>query len=403
MLHKILSAGLILFLASCMKIQKKGEEQKNENAVPLNRQTATVEKLDYTYDFSNSVQRVVFTIPRDWGTDVIVEKFYKEKVMFQRELSLVGQNWSDSLSEDSKVKYRFHSKQAESLSEDVEVIPALNLVVSEQINLSEKYELTSQVKKIYFQNLEIKSSGKLLIGDFKGEIIINKIQSDNGVLQTFAENQRADFEKDGRSVGGFNLLILEGSGFLKLNLFAEAGGDGKNGTGPDEKLTGSQGDEGAPANFEILPPETCFVFSNPICIPYILYNCITSPRDGGEGGQGEQGYSGTQAGHGGSVEKTDLVNHSNQLQVQIYKKAGQKGKGGLGGSGGRGGPGGLGGDGALRDFIRFNKLNPDDPHSIEKLFLQKLGKTCTPAKQGPTGIRGEAGNNGHDGVDGQVF
>lgn len=358
-----------------MKVKKKGDE---DNQRPI--QVQKIETgLTYDYDFSQNTPQVIFKIPAEWGNGVTIEKSRNNEKVFLRESS-------DFLTDHQKTTYRFFKKGE--LIDEIEVLPPFDLVLTTDLNLAQLYSLNSKVKKIFIRHLELKQKAKLFIEDYKGLIMINEINSEDGSLQTYPLNQSAQPEQNGRSVGGFNLMINSGQGLLNLNLIAEAGGDGKPGKEPDEKLIGLSGREGTAAFFTA-SMTTCL--NSELCIPILIYNCEKPSGKGFDGGQGLRGYAGTNAGHGGSVEKIEIENNASQLTLKKNFQIGSKGRGGKGASGGKGGASGLGGDGGEKDLLRFLGKKP---------IFTKLGKSCEPALPGEIGIRGETGVDGHDGQDG---
>ncbi len=395
MLHKISVLFFFCLLMGCMKVQKKGESQvQTENQLQeANEKLST--GLDFKYDFTQDTPQVVFSFPSDWDTEIEIEKSKNGEKIFNRLVDSKSLKWSDFLPDSNKINYKFFKNKI--LLDELEILPPLDLSLSTDLNLVEKYFLNNKVRKIHFRHLELRQKAKIFIGDFKGKLTIEKILSEDGSLQTFPNAQRAKSTMNGRSAGGFELDILSGIGLVNVNVLAESGGDGLPGQEPDEKLTGMTGKEGMAATFTPIYPTTISI------VPTTFYDCATSPGKGNEGGQGLRGYNGSDGGDGGSVQSIKLSNGSAEFKVVNLLRAGEKGLGGRGASGGRGGQGGSGGDGGQRDLKRFLKLNPDDPSSENKMNLIRLGKPCLAGPQGDIGLRGESGKNGHDGRDGLIF
>ncbi len=404
MKHKILSLIVLISLNACVKLKKKGGDE----APPANtvaEQSQEINKtLKYSYDFSESKTQVVFHFPDDWQDSVWVEKSIAGEKIFQGEVLQRDFKWVDSIDREEKVNYKFFQNKLKNpeLLAEVEVLPVLDLFVDQDLNLAEIYKLNSKTQIIYFRRLEIKNSAHLFIEDYSGAITVENLNSEQGVLQTFKSDQRAQLETSGRSAGKFDLNILSGSGLLQLNVLAEAGGDGKPGLEPDENLTGLKGNDGDYAKFSVVSTNQCGM-ARDLCFTSYVYDCTTPPTSGSEGGQGKRGYGGSNAGNGGSVFKPKVSNQSSEIKIVTSLLPGRKGLGGMGASGGRGGEGGLGGDGGDRDFLLFFKLDPNDPRSKLQLFSKVLSKKCASAANGERGLKGETGAHGHDGQDGIVI
>jgi hypothetical protein len=417
MKHKISIILILLAATSCMKVKKKGDEEVKQPEITMTqvepepepesepipavepaRDPVRIQKVfSYGYESAVSSDQVIFNIPNDWGDLLWVEKSIDGKIFFQAPIDIKNTQWKDKLSSDQKTNYKFfqgNSKNSKLLTE-VEVLPALELFVNEDFNLAQTFQLNSKTKKIYIRKLDIRNSSRLFVEDYKGEIIIEELISDHGILQSFEAQKRAASEKDGRSVGGFDLKVLSGSGNLKIALYAESGGDGQPGREPDEKLNGQDGVEGTPAEFTLNYHDKCS-----ICVPLLYYICSKPGGSGTDGAQGLRGYPGSDAGSGGSVEKINIANNSSEVKIDVIAFAGKKGIGALGGRGGKGGQPGRGADGNIRDFYKFNHVDPDDPNAKDKIIFKRIEKTCEAAKDGNPGALGESGPKGRDGQDG---
>jgi hypothetical protein len=384
MLHKI-SMILILFATTaCMKVKKKGDEAPEPQATE-----SSVEKgFDYHYEFTGGHTQVVFKLPTEWSSSIVIGKSKGVEKIFQREVLTENQTWKDDFVDNAKINYQFFQKIGNQLvlAQEVEVLPAFDLNLSQDFKLNEIYGLGAKVQKIYFHRLRLEKGAKVFIGDFKGKIQIENLISENGVLQTFPVEAKAA-SGNGRSVGDFSVEIQAGEGHLELNLFAESGADGLPGSDPDSKLNGTAGAEGKPAQFSQVAGDGIIG----------AFKCSQPPQNGADGGKGKPGYPGQNGGHGGSVHSADVASPAS-IEVKENKVAGLKGVGGQGGAGGAGGPGGRGGDGGLRDLYRVLKFNPDQLHAGFQVHLP-----CPAAKSGNTGAQGETGARGRDGHDGVVF
>lgn len=404
MLHKISVLGILIFSMGCMKIQKKGEQKKEEAPVslpsPSVKEQMQSNKVVLDYELSEGSESIRFQLPDGWPQLLVVEKNKGAEKIFSREVYNVSGEWRDSLDGKSKFGYRFFAKISDQLIllDELEVLPILDLTLNQDYRLDEIYQIGDKVRKIQLRHLYLKQKAKFFIGDFSGRIEIEDLISDDGAIQTFPTGQRA-VGKDGRSVGSFEIQASTARGKLYLNLVAESGGHGSVGENPDEKLTGSAGENGTPAQFSQRPGDLC-AGTNGFCLSSVVFDCSQSPLDGENGGRGLDGYPGHAGFNGGSVESVKLIVPA-ELSVQINKVVGAKGEGGAGGAGGPGGPGGKGGDGGEKDFLKFLKLNPED--AANRTHLNLLGKTCNAAEHGSKGPQGGTGSKGPDGLAGNIF
>ncbi len=406
MLHKISLVCLVVLANGCMKVKKKGDQEKpNSVEVVSLAQSNPDQNLDFEYELDEGVQKARFRIPNSWPESVVIEKTIGTEKSPLREVVVATRFWKDVLALNAKTSYRFFEKSEKELKliDQIDVIPVLELNLDKDVHLEEIFGSLNQLKKIYFQRLELKNSTKLFIGDFKGTLQIDHLISDKGTIQTFPEGARAQIG-NGRSVGNFTVRILDAAGEMNLYLVAESGANGANGKKPDSALTGENGTNGARAIFTNTRTESCPLGTNQLClIPLRIFDCTKSPEDGGPAKNGLQGYPGQPGGNGGSVYKVIFENQNSDLQVNVYKRFGKKGFGGRGGLGGEPGNPGQGGDGAQNDFYSFMGVDPNNPVSMGKLIGTKMGSTCSPAALGPRGLQGPPGDPGFDGEDGSIF
>ncbi len=402
MLHKISVLVIVLMSVACMKLQKKGEPGESPNAEAKTEQNSKVKDkdgFDFDYDFTESAQKVVFHIPPQWG-QVLVERSVKNQRIFQREID--QKTWSDYLDTET-VNYKFYQKKGEGLPllKEIDIIPALDLQISNDTNLSELYKFTINLKKLHFKKLTLMNGARIFIGDFKGQIVIENLDSEDGILQTFAEGAQNQTE-NGRSVGGFKLDIKTGRGNLKINLFAEAGAHGLPANPPDISKKGPDGAAGSLARFEKVVVAINFDQLFPsIRVPYA---CTVPPGSSGDGGNGLSGYNGNGGKNGGSVEKIQIVNSSTNLEIVTNFRFGSKGIGSAGGPGGQPGSAGKVGDGSLSDLRE--QLNLPAQSRIEAGLLAGayvVSTSCAPGHVGKDGNQGGPGLKGEDGVDGQIY
>lgn len=406
MLHKFFWLPVFCLSVGCMKVKKKeGQTPDSFTVVEESRpqSLAVIKQLDYDYEVFERGQKIIFQIPNFWPKQLVVEKTAGSEKSFQREISIETSLWKDDLALNMKTSYKFYEATSHGLNliEQLDVFPLTDLSLDKDFRIEDLVGSTQFMKKLQFRNLELKDGAKFFISDFKGKIKIENLQSEKGSLQTFPNASRAK-QGDGRSVGGFDLLIQNGDGELEVNLFAEAGANGLNGPPPDAALMGAPGAEGQPAVFGESWGSGCIGGSGNVCINDTYYKCTKPPQPGADGGQGKRGYQGRPGANGGSVKKIAIENLSSSLKINIYKREGKKGLGGAGGEGGRPGVPGQGGDGDWRDFLRFKKLNPDLPFSRAGLMMVKI-ISCPAAAPGRNGAQGPFGLPGADGNDGVIF
>jgi len=386
-----------------VEVKKSPSIQKRTTVFQYHYELAKGEKTSDQGD--NILDRVQFEFPINTPQQLLVEKTIlgdqKSGSAFLINLDVNGK-WNDVIVSSNKVNYKFYKKDqdGQKLLNEVEVLPVLNLNLNQDLNLSSQYQINSKTKLIYFKSLEVSSEAHLFIQDFSGKIVIENLVSTNGTLQTFPTGQRADFGQNGRSVGDFEVNVINGSGRLNIIAIAESGGDGLPGQDPDESLRGRPGHIGEPAHFLSSGTSNCNGVSG-LCIRSDLYECRQPGAAGTMGGSGLRGYPGHDAGDGGSVKPVKVTSYTAQVDFSFLGRYGQKGLGGQGGAGGFGGNGGPGGDGGVRDFIRERGGDPDNQKDkVKYLFGVGLSKVCEPSSPGAVGPRGEVGANGHDGRDG---
>lgn len=438
--YQLISVSVVIgLLSGCLKIQKKDSKEpalpvvasapatpsvtRTEPALaepvvdikksPALRKRTTVFQYHYestaseknTQQNDDHLDHVQFEFPINTPEQLLVEKTMldgqKSGSEFFITLDEEGR-WNDVIISQNKVNYKFYKKDqdGQKLLNEVEVLPVLNMNLSQDLNLMAEYQINSKTKLIYFKSLEMTSEAHLFIQDFSGNIIIENLVSSEGTLQTFPIGQRADFGKNGRSVGNFSVNVLNGSGRLNILAVAESGGDGLPGRDPDETLRGKPGGIGTPAHFISSGTTNCGGVSG-LCIRNDLYECRQPGSPGGNGGAGLRGYPGKDAGDAGDIGLIKMNSEVAQVDFKFISRTGQKGLGGPGGAGGFGGSGGPGGDGGVRDFIRERGGDPDNvKDQVKNLFAVQLSKACEPALPGATGPRGETGASGHDGRDG---
>lgn len=197
---------------------------------------------------------------------------------------------------------------------------------------------------------------------------IGELVSDQGTIQTFAEGQKAEIARDGRSGGKIELVVGRASGKLHLELRGEDGGNGVNGKDPDESLRGTKGYPGANA-----------IYSGSYDTGG--HNLQSPAQNGGRGGPGLPGFPGGNGGRGGNSGSASIkILEASEFDLSVQKIPGL---GGVNGVGGKGGPGGFGGDPG-KDLLAQGASRP--------IYTSP----------GPQGAEGPAGPNGNAGAGGEV-
>ena len=258
MKHKIFIVVGLLVLSSCMKLKKKEAEESQPvapPAIPIQTQVKNEirvvnENKEFSYYYENDMS-VSFLAPNNWPAQIFVQK---NELGRMSDLNVVfdpSGKWSDEIVGENKVTYSFFAKMGSEnvLLEQVEVLPVLDLVIDEDVNLSQKFQLNNKTKMILFKNLTISFQKKLLIENYSGKIVIENLNSRSGFLQTFPISLRAADGQSGRNGGVIDLHIKNGSGDLSVIMKGENGGNGLSAKEPDAHLKGAAGARGTPAVF----------------------------------------------------------------------------------------------------------------------------------------------------------
>ncbi|MFZ3231294.1 MAG: hypothetical protein WA160_13885 [Pseudobdellovibrio sp.] len=411
MKHKILITITLVVFTSCMKLKKKDEEGVTPRNEPVQIQ-ATIEKpkaveayreeLTYNYLEANAkaLNQVQFFAPTDWPNALILKKIDKEIVT---EIGIqfdANKIWIDFLASENKITYKFYSKVGSELIllDEVEVIPILNLDLNEDLNLAQKYQLNSKTKLIYFSRLSIDDKSHLYFEDYTGKIVIQKLDSNSGYLQTFPHNGRASDGKNGRSGGHLEIQVISGSGTLNVFMIGESGGNGSPAKIPDTSLKGVTVAPGRRADFIMKPVGDLGVV--------FTYECITPPGIVIDGKNGLKGFPGNSGMMGGNSGSAFVENNSNKLQVILTSAGGKKGYKSEGGEGGEGGEPGIPGDGGAGDLEIYLQENGAIKYPGFSTYLEVmhgiLTKKCDAAKAGNSGAQGNQGDPGNDGSDGSA-
>ncbi len=239
------------------------------------------------------------------------------------------------------------------------------LVVENEFKLPSPRE-RGQKSVLQYDRIVLARGAFITTGGQDVRIEIGELVSDQGTIQTFAEGQKAEIGRDGRSGGKIELIVGRASGKLHLELRGEEGGDGANGKDPDESLRGTKGYSGANASYS-----GSFEYGHTLQSP---------AKDGGRGGPGLPGFPGGNGGRGGNTGIASIK----ILEAGEFDLVAQKlpGFGGAKGIGGKGGPGGFGGDPGKDTLAQ--------------------GSARVYASPGPQGADGPAGSSGNAGTNGDV-
>lgn len=402
MKHKILMSIFLLGLSACMKVAKKGAENKVAPQVITSEEseekiTQNRSQLTYSYDVDGkaNLKKVRFIAAANWPTSVVVKKTDGDKTSeFGAEFNESGE-WSDLLISDNKVNYQFSTKLQDQLIplDEVEVLPPLNMEITEDVNLAQKYSLNQKTKLIYFENLNLGLQKRIYLENFSGKIQIQSLVSQSGFIQAYPANARAVNDVDGKDGGILRIEILNGTGDVTLFMKGENGGNGSSAKPPDAKLKGAPGGRGTPAQFNYMGSAN----------GQIIYKCSIEPGtgvDGFKGHQGNPGFPGKSGGHSGRVLVT---NQSTELEVMIEAQPGVFGIGSSGGTGGEGGDPGPGADGGDEDyqlFLRAQNRCIDGGNGQCYVSSISVGTRCLKANDGIKGGVGDFGLSASNGIDG---
>lgn len=402
MKHKILISILLLGLSACMKVVKKGAEnkvvpQEIASAQPELKITRNRSQLTYSYDVDGkaNLKKVRFVAAANWPTSVVVKRTDGEKTSeFGAEFNENGE-WLDLVISDNKVNYQFSSKLQDQLIllDEVEVLPPLNMDVTEDVNLAQKYSLNQKTKLIYFENLSLGLQKRIYLENFSGKIQIQNLVSQSGYIQSYPANARAVNDIDGKDGGILRIEILNGTGVMTVFMKGENGGNGSPAKPPDAKLKGAPGGPGTPAQFEF----------ESLAMGHVIHKCSTKPGEGSGGFRGRHGNPGNAGKSGGHSGRAIITNYSSDLEIMIEAQPGAFGIGSAGGTGGEGGDPGLGTDGGDQDyqlFLRATNACIDAGNGQCYVTSISISTRCLKGNDGVKGGVGESGQSAGNGIDG---
>lgn len=409
MKHKIYIGIVLIFLSSCMKLKKKekdavnpaiqAQEIKSEGVIVINHRA----ELEYRYDMSKSsdMHQVHFYAPENWPEEVVVRKTDLEN---KSEIGVKldeKHEWTDALTKNEKITYQFYvyaklTSELVLLSE-VQILPVLNLTVDEDLNLAKMYKLNSKTKLIYIHDLKIATQKHLFLEDYSGSLVIDHLQTENGFIQTFPLDSRAENNHAGKSGGELKMIINNGQGQLMVMMKGQDGGHGSPADLPDNSLKGGRGSRTVESQFRNVGQTEGLLTQS-------IYDCIKQPGEAFDGNPGLKGFAGHDGKSGGNTGSIEITSHAGTLRIILNSLEGAGGQPSLGGIGGEGGDPGDSADGGLEDLEIWMKKNGFPPHPITHKYgmFAKLGITCQPSqtgKRGPTGSAGDPGKNaGKNGI-----
>ncbi len=401
MKHKILASVLLVSFSACMKVAKKGAENKVvpqvvTNEVPEEKNTRSQTELTYSYDVDGkaNLKKVRFSAAANWPASVVVKKTDGDKASeFGAEFN-ENAEWSDLLISENKVNYQFFSKVEDQLIllEEVEVLPPLNIDVVEDLNLAQKYALNQKTKLIYFESLNIGLQKRIYFENYSGKIQIQNLVSNSGFIQAYSANARAVNDVDGKDGGVLRIEIKHGSGDVTVFMKGENGGHGSPARAPDAGLKGATGPRGTLAEFQIQVEGYGFGI-----------HCTKPSGISGNGFKGLRGYPGNTGKSGGHSGKATISNSDELLDVNLESQPGVFGTGSIGGGGGEGGDPGTPGDGGEEDYDQVLRAKNACREIIPGKCLVGIGSLatrCAPGGSGNKGDPGEPGPTAGNGVDG---
>ena len=213
------------------------------------------------------------------------------------------------------------------------------------------------------------------------EINVTEIISQDGIIETFPENQTAESGLRGRSSGVITIQAKRAArGILRFYLRSESGGVGAPGA------AGGPGARGAPG----APGESGYFPGMPDGVNY----CFKAPSNGGRGDKGARGGSGGRGADGGDIDLLSVsILEESGFQMPVEVSAGR------GGAGGEGGCGGVGGEGGAAGVVVEKKIFPGRQPDL----IQRINLPVCKANSGSRGEDGERGSQGSNGIDGNVI
>jgi hypothetical protein len=238
--------------------------------------------------------------------------------------------------------------------------------LDKEIKLNEfQKKLVSNDVELSYQELTFTENGKLYTLGQNVRLHIGNLNTSNGQIVTFPENETAKAGQNGRSGGHLLLDLKSAKGALKIQMRGENGGRGPDAPPPDENLMGKRGRD----------------------ISSEIFNgrCAKGPisEDCGQGGKGLKGYPGAPGGSGGNTGSLEVRLNDNSDFTQFIDR--------IPGHGAHGGSGGLGGIGGPHGIIDVSSFG------LKMEWYQAEGFNYI-QRYGPAGDLGDPGPYGRDGM-----
>jgi hypothetical protein len=414
---KLFTVGCILIpIFGCMKISKKKSdtsdlsvpnveqplaEPETQNPLSSNGSSDSTGSTD-EFDFDVDMQSVFFHFPNRWPSELFVEiEDQNQRTTFPISLSENSKKtWAFKWpAADRSIKFIFRSTLDQTINPLKQLIvrPPMVIRTNENIDLYNLIQINSLFDKIFIEELHLIKGAQLYLQNFSGQVIINKIISESGSIQSVPTNQKAVIDTAGLSGGRVEFTIRQGTGSLTLAALGENGGDGSAGSAPSTEKKGRKGEDGRPAEFG--EPMNCSDCS----IKITNFACVKDPTAGFPGGQGLKGHRGHPGQAGGNSGFYQVNLAPKNLKINLITKEGRGGQGGAGGLGGDGGDGGESGDGDVIDLLmskfKYSKEKAK-AYGSKSLFLTTINPKCQPGRRGDDGLRGPDGDFGSNGADG---
>lgn len=392
-----------------MKLKKKEDEVIKPQATEQAQVQVQAEKvfvndrteLSFDYELSefSDLHAIHFYAPEGWPRDVVVRIDEAGKITDRGETFNAHQEWNDKLVSSNKVTYQFFAKQGTQLFllGEAEVLPVLDLDVTEDRNIAKEFKFSEKTKLIHIRRLKLTSQKHLYLENFSGTVVIDNLQSENGFIQTFPSNSQVAVDQIGRSGGEIKLQINSGFGKLTVFMKGENGGNGLPSKLPDDALKGPKGERTIPADFRSLG------VTIDGWVQYETFECIKEPGLIFNGHQGLRGYDGNEGRSGGNTGSVEIKSYASDVKLAVTSEVGRGGKLSFGGVGGNGGEPGEPADGADKDLeMLLTKLNRQrNPVTQQFIIPYNIKKACSRSGVGNWGLQGEHGNPGsQDGADG---
>lgn len=344
--HHVVRAVLCLILTlGCAKFEN--ENAKSESA----KTEANSIEAKYLSDFIKlNVQPTVkperYIVYFSWP-QIIDEK--RIRIRTDQELIVVSSTqstFSHEVDHNQTVTYSFDildskGKIEKSFARQV-VVPRDYVVREGSDNLVEPTSLI--VNRLFFDKTKIKTNG------FNLEITANEMISNDGVIETFAENTKAKENVAGRSGGNIIIRSKVAVGQLLVILRGEDGGDGSKGISYSARakdgIAAGYGEAECECSPRACPHVSPIEFLESLNINKEIQRlcfCVSHGTNASNGADGLKGRKGSPAMPGGdSGTLKVIISDGAGFEIKTIREMGLAGKPG---AGGEGQPGGFGGEG----------------------------------------------------------